>query len=263
MVTRIRIAIIIFVISLVTVVLAPLQIAALHFNWPMRCRLPRLWHRIACSLLGIRLNRINVVAPHRPLMIAANHTSWLDILVLGAAADVVFVAKSEVATWPVFSILAKLQGTIFIAREDKRKTGHQVNEIARRMAGGEIVVLFPEGTTSDGNRLLPLKSSLFGAVASAIPLSANGIVYIQPVSVAYTKIHGMALGRYHRPIAAWPGDVELMPHLGTILKMGALDAEITFCPVIACSSETNRKQLARQIEDEIGMALLQSLRDPR
>ncbi|MGO8373973.1 1-acyl-sn-glycerol-3-phosphate acyltransferase, partial [Rhizobium ruizarguesonis] len=84
---------------------------------------------------------------------------------------------------------------------------------AGRMADGEIVVLFPDGTTSDGNLLLEVKSSLFGAAAMAVPTSPTGTVGVQPVAVAYTRVHGIARGRYYRRLAAWPGDLDLLPHL--------------------------------------------------
>lgn len=263
MITRLRIAAILIVITLVTLVLAPLQIAALAFGWPIRHRLPRCWHCIACRLMGLKIRCEGQVESKRPLMIVANHASWLDMLVLGSLAEVVYIAKSEVETWPVFSLLAKLQATIFVARQDRRQTGKQVNEIAERLSGGEIVVLFPEGTTSDGNRLLPIKSSLFGAAASAIPSAPDGIVYIQPVAIAYTRLHGLAMGHFHRPVAAWPGDTELVPHLATVMTIGALDAEVTFCPSVAFSRQSNRKLVSRMVEDEIRDALSKSLRSPK
>ncbi len=120
-------------------------------------------------MLGIRIRVHGKLETRRPLMLASNHVSWKDIMVLGAVADVAYIAKSEVANWPVFGWLAKWQKTVFVEREQKRKTGEQVNEVADRLAGGEIIVLFPEGTTSDGNRLLDIKSSLFGAASAAVP----------------------------------------------------------------------------------------------
>jgi 1-acyl-sn-glycerol-3-phosphate acyltransferase len=121
-------------VLLVTLVLAPLQLLALRFDWKLRRRLPRLWHSTTCRLIGIRIRAHGTLERHRPLMIAANHASWKDILVLGALADVVFIAKTEVADWPIFGTLAKLQKSIFVVREQKRRTGDQVSEIAERMA---------------------------------------------------------------------------------------------------------------------------------
>ena len=193
-------------------------------------------------------------------MLAANHASWKDILVLGAIADVAFIAKSEVADWPVFGLLAKLQKTIFVAREQKRQAGRQVNEIAERMKAGEVVVLFPEGTTSDGNRVLEIKSSLFGAAAAAVPQVPGNVVHVQPVAIAYTRVHGMAMGRYHRPIAAWPGDIELVPHLIGVLKAQAIDVDISFGQTIEFRAGDNRKLLSAAVAAQIRRMLLTRLR---
>jgi 1-acyl-sn-glycerol-3-phosphate acyltransferase len=181
-------------------------------------------------------------------------------MVLGSVADVVYIAKSEVRSWPVFGILARLQATIFVERGQRQKTGDQVDEIARRMAYGEIVVLFPEGTTSDGNRLLEIKTSLFGAAASAVPHAPDGVVFIQPVSIAYTGLHGMAMGRFHRPLAAWPGDIELLPHLLGIAREGAVDVDVDFGERVDYSRSSNRKEVSRTVEARIRAMLGARLR---
>jgi 1-acyl-sn-glycerol-3-phosphate acyltransferase len=184
----------------------------------------------------------------------------MDIMVMSAVADVAFIAKIEVRDWPIFGALAKLQKSVFVVREEKRRTGDQASEIAGRMADGEIVVLFPEGTTSDGNRLLEVKSSLFGAAAMAVPHSPTGTVMVQPVSIAYTQVHGIAMGRYHRPLAAWPGDIELLPHLIDILKCGAIDAEVSFGEAVEYGEKTNRKAVSTTISARIRNLLNSSLR---
>lgn len=258
--TWLRIVLTAIALLLMTVIMAPMQVVGLAFELRIRRWLPRYWHRAACWLLGIRIHCHGTLDYHRPLMLAANHASWKDIMVLGALADVVFIAKTEVASWPVFGVLARLQKSIFITREEKRRTGEQVGEIARRMADGEIVVLFPEGTTSDGNRLLDVKSSLFGAAAAALPLAPDGVVYIQPVSIAYTRVQGMPMGRYHRPIAAWPGDITLLPHLLGVLRAGAIDVDVSFGESIACTAQTNRKHLSAAVARQIRGMLSERLR---
>lgn len=260
MITWLRIALALSCLALVTAALLPLQLVALHFDLDLRRRIPRLWHRAACRLIGLNVRVHGALAPRRPLMLAANHASWKDILVLGSIADVVYIAKSEVRSWPIFGVLARLQASIFVVREEKRKTGEQVSEIGRRLADGEVVVLFPEGTTSDGNRLLEVKTSLFGAAAAAAPHVPDGTVYIQPVSIAYTRVHGMAMGRYHRPIAAWPGDIEMVPHLLGILKEGALDVDVDFGEMIAYGPTTNRKAASREVGARIRKMLGDRLR---
>lgn len=260
MITWLRIGFIVVALCAVTLVLLPLQLVALAFEWKIRRYIPRLWHRAACRLFGIRIHVHGTLDRRRPLMLAANHASWKDILVLGAVADVAFIAKSEVAKWPVFGVLAKLQKTIFVEREQKRKTGDKVNEIAERMKAGEVVVLFPEGTTSDGNRLLEIKSSLFGAAAAAVPHVPGNVVHVQPVAIAYTRVHGMAMGRYHRPIAAWPGDIELVPHLMGVVKAAAIDVEVSFGETIEFRAGDNRKLLSAEVAARIRRMLLARLR---
>lgn len=248
------------VIALASIVLMPVQLLALRFDWRLRRSLPRFWHRIVCYCLGIRVHVHGKLESHRPLMLCANHSSWMDIMVLSAVADVAFIAKIEVRDWPLFGTLAKLQKSVFVVREEKRKTGNQASEIAGRMAAGEIVVLFPEGTTSDGNRLLEVKSSLFGAAAMAVPHSPTGAVLVQPVAVAYTRVHGLPMGRYHRPLTAWPGDVEMLPHLKEMLKWGAFDVDVCFGDAMEYRTDTNRKEVSATIARRIRALLNGRLR---
>ena len=260
MITWLRLAVAFLVLAAVTIVLLPIQLVGLRFNLKIRRRLPRLWHRVACRVLGLKVRVHGTLETRRPLLLASNHVSWKDIMVLGSVADVVYIAKSEVRGWPVFGILARLQATIFVEREQRRKTGDQVDEIARRMADGEIVVLFPEGTTSDGNRLLEIKTSLFGAAASAVPDAPEGIVHVQPVAIAYTGLHGMAMGRYHRPLAAWPGDIELMPHLLGVAREGAVDVDVDFGERVEVSQASSRKEVSRAVGARIRAMLGARLR---
>ncbi len=260
MINWLRVGFFLLVLLVVSGLMIPVQLLALRFDWPLRRRLPRYWHRMALWFLGIRVHVHGTLETNRPLMIAANHASWKDILVLGSLADVAFIAKTEVASWPVFGFLARLQKTIFVVREEKRRTGEQVNEIAARMAHGEIVVLFPEGTTSDGNRILGIKSSLFGAAAAALPKEGEGVVHVQPVAIAYTRVQGMPMGRYHRPIAGWPGDVGLVEHLIGVLRAGALDVDVTFGETVEFKKGASRKALATRTEEQLRAMLLAHLR---
>ncbi|MCY6382763.1 lysophospholipid acyltransferase family protein [Hoeflea prorocentri] len=251
MIAWIRIVAVLVLIVLWTLLLLPVQLTSNRFGWKLSWYLPRRWHRVAARLLGLRIITHGALDTHRPLMIAANHSSWKDIIVLSCVADVVFIAKSEVRSWPVFGWLARWQRTVFIERERRRQTGEQVSEVAKRLADGEIVVLFAEGTTSDGNRILDFKSSLFGAAASALGASPTGSVSIQPVAIAYTHANGVPLGRYGRPLAAWPGDTELPPHLMGILKEGALDVHVCFGEPVRYDENSNRKRVTRDIERQV------------
>lgn len=256
---QIRAFFLLSLLVLATLVMTPVQLVGLAFDLKIRRYLPRYWHYMACFALGIKVRTHGQLETRRPLMLSANHSSWIDIMVLSTVADVAFIAKTEVADWPIFGTLAKLQKSVFIRREDKRSTGQQANDIASRMAAGEIVVLFPEGTTSDGNRLLPTKSSLYGAAAMALPQAPEGVVYVQPVAIAYTGLHGMPMGRFHRPLTSWPGEVELAPHLKKLLQLGAIEVDICFGEPVEYREGVNRKQVAATIESRMRSLLANRL----
>ena len=135
--------------------------------------------------------------------------SWLDILVISSICPVAFIAKKEVANWPIVGITAKLTNTIFVDRTRRHQTSEVNAEIAMRLAQGDPVVLFAEGTSNDGNRVLEFRSALVGAVAQVDPAHQ---VLLQPVSVGYTRIQGIPMGRQHRPLVAWYGDIDFVPH---------------------------------------------------
>ncbi|MGN6551208.1 MAG: lysophospholipid acyltransferase family protein [Pararhizobium sp.] len=260
--TALRIALALLLVALTTLVLTPVQLLAMALRHPLRTRLPRWWHRVACFAIGIRVHAHGRVETGRPLLLVSNHVSWKDIMVLGALADVVYIAKSEVKTWPIFGQFAWLQRSVFIERERRGETGRQIGEVAARLNAGEVVVLFAEGTTSDGNRVLEFKSSLFGAASAALPFTADQAVLIQPVALAYTRVHGMPMGRYHRPIAAWPGDVALLPSLAGVLKEGAIDVDVCFGDAVRFTAESRRKEVARHCEAVVRAMLGERLRAP-
>ena len=249
---RIRLALFVGFLVPLTAVAAPFQLIAIRRGNPLRRRLPQIWHRTAARLIGLRLRIHGEPAglDGTGVLIAANHVSWLDIVALGAAAPVSFIAKDEVSGWPGVSILAKLQETLFVERHRRGKAGEQAARIRERLETGDNVVLFPEGTTSDGNFLLPFKSALFGAVG--VNASAGDTpIHVQPVAIVYTHVHGMPMGRYDRPVAAWPGDIELGPHLWRVLGEGAIDVTIIFGEAFPASDMADRKALAVACEEAI------------
>src|SRR5882757_3685560 len=210
----------------ITALLLPFQWLAVKLGLPLRRRIPGLFHRMMCAILGVRVRVIGRRMPEHPLLVVANHTSWLDIPVITAVAPVVFVAKQEVAGWPLVGLLARLQRSVFVDRARRHKT-HRVNaEIAQRLAEGDPVVLFGEGTSSDGNRVLPFRSALVGAAREALA-DQSSRVWIQPLSIAYTGLLGFPLGRQHRPLVAWYGDFELAPHFVGMIRRGGVDVTVT------------------------------------
>jgi lyso-ornithine lipid O-acyltransferase len=236
-------------VAAITLVLIPLQWISVALKLPSRRSIPVLYHRMLCVLIGIRIREVGERVREHPLLVVANHCSWLDVPVITAAAPVVFVAKREVAGWPVFGLLARLQRSVFVDRERRHKTGEVNAQIAQRLAEGDPVVLFGEGTSSDGNRVLPFRSALIGAARDALAEAEHcGRVLIQPLSVAYTRLHGLPIGRLHRPLVAWYGDMDLMPHLIRVLGQGAFDVVLTWGEPVAYEAQTDRKAVAKSLE---------------
>jgi 1-acyl-sn-glycerol-3-phosphate acyltransferase len=263
MMAKIRTFLALAFIAITTLVLVPLQLISMKTGLWREAVVLKIWHRAVLKTLGIRVHVTGALSSERPLLVAANHVSWTDIAVLGSMSDVRFIAKADMAGWPLIGFLSKLQRTVFIERERKRKSGDQASEIAGRLANGDAMVLFAEGTTGDGNMVLPFKSTLFGAAAMAISGGGAEEVFVQPVAIAYTRLHGVPLGRRYRPHAAWIGDQDLVPHVKDLLAEGALDVEVHFGEPVAFSSASNRKQTARIMEEQVNIMLQRALRAPR
>ncbi|UIJ71640.1 1-acyl-sn-glycerol-3-phosphate acyltransferase [Aurantimonas sp. HBX-1] len=263
MIAWLRVGFVAFVLTTMTLLLWPLQSLAMARGWDLARRLPHLWHVVGCAVTGLRVTVVGRPSPDHPLLIAANHQSWADIMVLGRIMPLSFIAKAEVREWPAFGLLARLQSTVFVERGDRRRTGVQADAIAERLNQGDVMVLFAEGTTSDGNEVLPFKTALFGAAQAALRHAETHAVRVQPVSIAYTRAHGLPLGRYFRPLAAWPGDVPLGPHLLAFLREGAVEAEVTFGEPLLFEADSDRKRIARAAEEQVRRMLVASLRGHR
>ncbi|WP_449257099.1 lysophospholipid acyltransferase family protein [Bosea sp. (in: a-proteobacteria)] len=216
--------------------------------------LPRRFHRFACFCLGVR-RKVEGTPPPRGsgALVVANHVSWLDICVIGAEREISFVAKSEVAGWPVIGFLADLQRTVYIDRQRRRATAGVAAAMGERIAAGEEVVLFAEGTTGDGTRILPFRSSLLGAAHQAIG-DSEADVTVYPLTITYTGRRGLPGGRIERSALAWYGDTELAPHLKYVLACGAVDVELVWGAPITMGRATSRKEATRLAEGVVRMA---------
>ncbi|QWG17529.1 1-acyl-sn-glycerol-3-phosphate acyltransferase [Bradyrhizobium sediminis] len=245
-----------------TLVLLPFQLIGLAFDLRLQRSIPHLYHRMLCALIGVRIREVGLRTADSPALILSNHASWLDICVISALGPVVFVAKSEVAGWPLLGWLAKLQRTIFINRQARHQTGAATREIAGRLLGGDAVVLFAEGTSSDGIRVLPFRSSLVGAVHHALGTSAHHThVTVQPMSLAYVSFSGVPLGRALRERVAWYGDADLIPHLARVLASGAVDVTVSWGEAVAYDISADRKAIARDAERSVRRMTAAALRN--
>ncbi len=257
----IRFILIVLALVVLTLVLLPFQLIGIAFKLRLQRTIPHLYHRALCAMIGVRIREVGQRSAETPVLILSNHVSWLDICVITALAPVVFVAKSEVARWPVFGWLAKLQRTIFINRQARHQTGAATREIADRLLGGDAVVLFAEGTSSDGIRVLPFRSALIGAVHHALGASTHHKeITVQPMSVAYVGLGGVPLGRALRERVAWYGDADLMPHFIGVLASGAIDVTVSWGEAMAYDMSADRKQIARDAEQSVRRMTTAALR---
>lgn len=242
-----------------TLPLMPVQALLLKVSPAAARRFPNWYHRNVCRILGVKLKIEGQVVDDKPVLLVCNHTSWLDIPVLSAVAPVSFVAKLEVGSWPFVSALARLQRSVFVDRTRRQATGDAASEIMKRLKLGDTIVLFAEGTSSDGNRVLPFKTSLFGAV-SGQGATGNGDVVVQTAAVVYTHLRGVPLTRADRPRIGWYGDMEMTSHAWGVLKSGPITATIKISPPVPLSEFKDRKDLALKTERAVRSAVLGILR---
>jgi len=256
LIARLRAGVIVAAFLLLTLACMPWQVLLLRVAPGAARRFPMRYHRMVARLFGTRIRIVGEPATEDGVLLLANHTSWMDIVIFSAVTPLSFVAKAEIARWPFFGTLARLQRTVFVARERRAQTGAVTDAIAARLAAGDCLVLFPEGTSHDGNQVLPFKSALLGA-AEAVRADGRHVT-VQPVSAAYVGCQGMPMGREMRPFYAWFGDMEMVPHLWEALKAGPLDVTVEFHPPTTLD-RISRKELAVQARDQIQAGVSRAL----
>jgi 1-acyl-sn-glycerol-3-phosphate acyltransferase len=252
-----RAAIILFVFFTTAIFVAiPVQWLLLTLRLPAARTFPHGYYKFLVSMMGIRIEQIGAPDAEGPLLIAANHTSYFDIPVFGSLLPVSFIAKSEVRKWPVFGLCAELDRTIFVDRNSRSRAVTDRDQIQARLRQGDRLVLFPEGTSGDGNSILPFKSSLL----SVAELDTGGArCRVQPVSIAYTRLNGLPMGRIKRPLFAWYGDMDLMPHLWAALAAGPVDVAVEFHPAVTVAELGDRKALASHCEEKVREGVVAAL----
>lgn len=205
-------------------------------------RLVRLWARICLALCGVRLRRVGRPMPH-PGAVVANHAGWLDIFTLLSADGVHFVSKAEVRGWPVVGPLSRLVRPVYIER--RRSASKTVErQLAARLAAGHRLCFFPEGTSTDGRRVLAFRSTVFAAFEAA---ELRRRAWVQPASVVYHPPAGLPDSFY-----GWWGDMGLAPHLWAVLCLSAGgEVEVVHHAALRVADFPDRKALARAAEEVV------------
>ena len=206
--------------------------------------LPVIFHKLLLWLLSINIEyEGNYQRAKGCNFFDSNHLPYLDIPILGSVFPLRFVAKSEVQFWPIFGFLSKLARTIFIKRK-RSDSVIQKNKIFDLLSSGDKVCMFPEGTTSDGNRVLDFKSSSFSALE-------NQKFLIQPIIISYSDLNGIPINRWLRPVIAWYGDMDLKPHLLKLVSLRSIKIKLIYINPVCSSHFASRKDLSNYLEKKI------------
>ena len=239
---------------LLTLALLPFQFIIVFFIKNYAYIIPYFYHKICLRIFGIKIKTFGKVSINFPILLISNHASYLDIIILGSLFKTSFIAKKEISKWPLFGILAKLQNTIFI---DRRVSSlkNQENQIIKHLNEKKNLVIFPEGTSSDGNRVLPFKSSLFNIFEKNL----NSKILVQTITIVYKKINGIPMNRAERKKITWHSNMDLVPNIFNVLKKLSIEVEIIFNDEFLPSKEYDRKKLALHCWEKINYNLINSL----
>jgi len=236
-----------------TLALVPLQIIwilpSIILHYPLRYQSPIavLWYRYTLKIFGIKVNIVNKRNLSKKQKIyLSNHVSYIDILVLGAYFNGFFIAKSDIAKWPVFGPLSKISGTLFITR-NRRYLPVQIKLLKKHLEAKQSLIIFPEGTTGNGREILHFKSGLLNVLDEVKKKPV-----IQPLSIRYTQINGKTLVEQEDfDKIAWYGEMTLAPHLWQLLRQKKVATRVVVHPVMPITDGSNSKSLMAQVEAEV------------
>lgn len=239
-----------FFFGLVALVHLWVSILGLPNRWQIISRLNRSFTFLLRLILNIK---VTVTGDQGALerggyVIIANHVSYVDGIVLGSIFPIVFVSKLEVKSWPIIGFWNVLCGTIFINRQRKDEVGELIDEMTRKLKQEANILLFPEGTSTNGEKILP-----FQTVPLAAPLRNRSIIV--PVTVTYKTIDGEPVSAANRDRVYWYGDMEFISHFWSLLGVGEVEVLVTIQPKIECfryeDNSSGRKKLAEDCYNRV------------
>lgn len=250
-----RVLFFVFVYFPIMAVFVPIQFVVtrlgLYWTFPVR-----LFHTLGRIFLGMKVKVIGEPSHDRATLIVSNHISWTDIIAVGSKADVTFVAKSEIKNWFFVGFMASLQRTLYVDRKKRSDARRVSQEMGKRIASGSAVLLFAEGQSDLGTHVLPFRSALIGAAQHAMQDAGATEVMIQPLTIAYTKLQGLPVGRTDRSFIAWIKSKSVKQNISEILTGGTREVTLAFGTPRPLTAGTDRKVLAKQSENEVRRMLV-------
>tara|TARA_Y100000590_G_scaffold286805_1_gene322655 strand:+ start:10783 stop:11544 length:762 start_codon:yes stop_codon:yes gene_type:complete len=239
---------------LLTLALLPFQIIIIFLIRRPVYLIPYFYHKMCKIIFGIKVKTFGNVLVETPTLIVSNHASYLDIIILGSLFKTSFVAKKEVSRWPLLGILAKLQNTVFIDRKIF-SLKEQENQIINHLNKKKNLVIFPEGTSSDGNKVLPFKSSLFNIFEK----EHNFKIPIQTITIVYKKTNKNLINEKERSNLTWHSDMDFIPNMVQVLKKKSIEVEVIINDSFLPQKKRDRKKIALHCWEKINYNLKKSL----
>ena len=231
----------------------PQMLVMILTKGPAAYEITHLWHKGVCAIFGIRYEVRGKPETRRQVLFMSNHLSYLDIPLIASVLKASFVAKRDVADWPVFGFLSKLQQTAFVERK-RTAVGKEADSLHGRIKAGRSLIIFPEGTSTDGQGVLPFKSSLFSLALNDAPPH----LLVQPMTIQVLKIDGRVPEKQDdRDLYAWHRDMttELPEHLWRFAKTSGARLRLTFHEPLRASAYDDRKVLAQACHDNVSKGL--------
>jgi len=229
------------------IVFVPIQWLARRRRWELRHRIQTGFCRVMCRIIGIEVRESGAPGGTSPRFVVANHVSWTDIIALASLYPLVFLAKAEVASWPVLGFLARLQGTVFVERGNRRAIPLVNAALAERLRAGDDVVVFAEGTSSDGAGVLKFNASHFAMLSELAGSNEDAAKpTLVPTAIVYTEREREG----DRLDVGWYGDMTFLPHLWSLMKRGGAKCHILWGEAVDPGSG-DRKALAAATEARV------------
>ena len=252
-----RLTFILVFLFIVISISIPIQFICNIIGFKLKKIYPLLFYRMIQIITGININfdptKIN--KKNTGVLYIANHVSWFDIICLGTLLNARFIAKKEVSKMGIFGLLAKLSNTFFIDNSNKNKIIEYNNLIQKKLQEGENFIIFPEGTTTDGNGIIDFKSSMLECA-----FDDNNQINIQPISICYSKLNNIPMGIYLRRNIAWVGDTSMVGAMANFLTSGRITVDVIFHEIMNTNNFENRKELAAYCETQILNGLNQKIK---
>ena len=245
-------------LSIFILITIPIQFLLNIFKLKMKNTYPLFFYKVIKNITGINIDTEGFKKTGQQstgTLYIANHVSWFDILCLGSILNARFIAKKEVASMGIFGFLAKLSNTFFIDNVNKNKIYQYNNFIREKLISGESLILFPEGTTSDGNNIRRFKSSLFECINSS-----ESLINVQPISICYARKNNIPMGIYSRRFIAWVGETSMVSSMKEFLSSGSITVNLIFHPKVSMNQFDNRKELSSFCEKQILIGLNKTIK---